>query len=124
MDPRYLDLEDLLRIIELEDIGPVRDLGLLDSAAARPRSSAFGVEAYTTLPEKAAALLDSIVGNHALVDGNKRTAFASLLFFYDLNDMRLTLSHDDAFDLVIGVVTHEVDIERAAKILQDHAVRR
>jgi hypothetical protein len=38
--------------------------------------------------------------------------------------MRLTLSHDDAFDLVIGVVTHEVDIERAAKILRDHAVRR
>ena len=53
-----------------------------------------------------------------------RTAFASLLFFYDLNGMRLTLSHDDAFDLVIGIVTHELDIERAAKILQDHAVRR
>jgi hypothetical protein len=74
VDGRYLDVEDLLRIIELEDIGPVRDLGLLDSATARARSSAFGIEAYSTLPEKAAALLDSIVGNHALVDATNASA--------------------------------------------------
>ena len=102
----------------------MRDLGLIDSAVARPNAAFAGVEAYPSLDLKGAALLESLAGNHALVDGNKRTAFASLLFFYDLNGMRLTLSHDDAFDLVIGIVTHELDIERAAKILQDHAVRR
>jgi death on curing protein len=123
---QFLRVEDVLALAEAVLGGPpgVRDLGLIDSAVARPHAAFAGVDAYPSLHLKAAALLESLAGNHALVDGNKRTAFASLLFFYDLNDMRLTLSHDDAFDLVIGVVTHEVDIERAAKILQDHAVRR
>ena len=123
---QFLRVEDVLALAEAVLGGPpgVRDLGLIDSAVARPNAAFGGVEAYPSLHLKAAALLESLAGNHALVDGNKRTAFASLLFFYDLNGMRLTLSHDDAFDLVIGIVTHELDIERAAKILQDHAVRR
>ncbi len=123
---QFLRVEDVLALAEAVLGGPpgVRDLGLIDSAVARPNAAFAGVEAYPSLHLKAAALLESLAGNHALVDGNKRTAFASLLFFYDLNGMRLTLSHDDAFDLVIGIVTHELDIERAAKILQDHAVRR
>jgi death on curing protein len=123
---QFLRVEDVLALAQavLGGSPGVRDLGLIDSAVARPQAAFAGVEAYPSLHLKAAALLESLAGNHALVDGNKRTAFASLLFFYDLNDMRLTLSHDDAFDLVIGVVTHEVDIERAAKILQDHAVDR
>ena len=123
---QFLRVEDVLALAEAVLDGPpgVRDLGLIDSAVARPNAAFAGVEAYPSLHLKGAALLESLAGNHALVDGNKRTAFASLLFFYDLNGMRLTLSHDDAFDLVIGIVTHELDIERAAKILQDHAVRR
>ena len=123
---RFVTVEDVLIVAEAVLGGPpgVPDLGLVDSAVARPQACFGGVEAYPSVHLKAAALLQSLVGNHAFVDGNKRAAFASLLFFYDLNDMRLTLSHDDAFDLVIGVVTHEVDIERAAKILQDHAVGR
>jgi death-on-curing protein len=123
---QFLRVEDVLDLAEAVLGGPpgVRDLGLIDSAVARPHAAFAGVEAYPSLHLKAAALLESLAGNHALVDGNKRTAFASLLFFYDLNGMRLTLSHDDAFDLVIGVVTHEIDIERSAKILQDHAVER
>jgi death-on-curing protein len=51
---------------------PIRDVGLLGSAAARPRTTVFGADAYPDLWTKAAALLDSIVNNHALVDGNKR----------------------------------------------------
>ena len=72
---QYLDLEDLLRLVRLLSIGPVRDVGLLDSAVARPRSSAFGEDAYGTVSAKAAALLHSITNNHALVDGNKRLAW-------------------------------------------------
>ena len=52
----YLDLEDLLAMVRALEAGPVRDVGLLDSAAARPRSTAFGQEAYPTLALKAAAL--------------------------------------------------------------------
>ncbi len=74
----HLTVEDLLLIAE-EAIGApaVRDVGLLDSAAHRPRASAFGNDAYPAFHEKAAALLEAVVRNHALVDGNKRLAWAA-----------------------------------------------
>ncbi len=96
----------------------VRDVGLIDSACARPQAAFAGVEAYPSVHLKAAALLESLAGNHALVDGNKRTALASMLFFYDLNGYRVTLSHDEAYDLVIGVVVHQIDIQKAADLLR------
>jgi len=71
----YLDLDDPLGLIRMLGIGPVRDVGLLDSALARPRSSTFGEDAYPTTTLKSAALLHSIVNNHVLVDGNKRLAW-------------------------------------------------
>jgi len=110
VEPRYLDLEDLLHIIELEAIGPVRDLGLLDSAAARPRSSAFGVDAYPTLAEKAAALLDSVVGNHSLVDGNKRLGWLATVAFLWINGMLLLAPDVDAYDLVIAVAERRISV--------------
>ena len=70
----YLDLDDLLVLATslLGDPAPIRDVGLLGAAAARPGTSAFGEDAYPDLWTKAAALLHSIVKNHPLVDGNKR----------------------------------------------------
>ena len=63
-----------MRAIVMLKIGPVRDIGLLDSALSRPRASAFGEDAYHTVGLKAAALLHSLTKNHCLVDGNKRIA--------------------------------------------------
>ena len=74
----YLTLEDALSLIEDLAVGPVRDLGLLDSALHRPATMLWGHDAYATIDEKAAALLDSLVRNHPLVDGNKRRAAALL----------------------------------------------
>lgn len=70
VDDRFLTVEDLMALVEDLGVGPVRDVGLLESAAARPRSSLWGGDAYPTLGSKAAALLDSLVNNHPLVDGN------------------------------------------------------
>ena len=76
MTPRveYLDLDDgfELAVLLFGDPPPIRDLGLLGSAVARPQATAFAADAYPDVWTKAAALLDSIVNNHALVDGNKR----------------------------------------------------
>lgn len=113
-DVEYLDLDDLLRLIRRLDIGPVRDLGLLDAAVARPRSSAFGVDAYRTLELKAAALLHSIVRNHALVDGNKRLAWLATAVFLDLNARRVPLNDDDAYNLVMEAAEGRVEIEPLA----------
>jgi death-on-curing protein len=107
----FLDLEDLLHVAERATGGPVevRDIGLLESAAARPRASAFGADAYPTLHDKAAALLHSLVRNHALVDGNKRLGLAAVIAFYGLNGRRLTMTNDEAYDVVMAVATGDVD---------------
>ena len=62
----YLALEDLLALTAELGVGPVRDLGLLESAVRRPATILWGRDAYTTINEKAAALLDSVVRNHPL----------------------------------------------------------
>jgi len=106
----YLDLDDLLHVAARTVPGvQVRDPGLLESALARPRSTAFGEDAYSSLHAKAAALLHSLARNHALVDGNKRLALAGTIAFYGLNGVRLTLSNDEAYDLVMAVASGEVD---------------
>ena len=116
----FLDLEDLLHVARrtLGDV-EVRDVGLLESASARPRSTAFGEDAYPSIHGKAAALLHSIARNHPLVDGNKRLALASSIAFYGLNGFRLTLSNDEAYELVIAVAAGELDdVERIAGRLE------
>ena len=116
----FLDLEDLLHVARrtLGDV-EVRDVGLLESASARPRSTAFGEDAYPSIHAKAAALLHSIARNHPLVDGNKRLALASSIAFYGLNGFRLTLSNDEAYELVIAVAAGELDdVERIAGRLE------
>ncbi len=116
----YLDLEDLLRIADraLEGGVAVRDSGLLASAVARPQMTVFGSDAYPTLHEKAAALLHSVVANHALVDGNKRLGLASVIAFLGINGWRLTLTNDAAYDLVMAVAAGEVDdVARIAEAL-------
>jgi death-on-curing protein len=119
----YLDVEDLLRLVRLAAIGPVRDVGLLDAAAARPRSTVLGQDAYPTLALKAAALLHSIAGNHALVDGNKRLAWLATVVFLDLNGSRPRLSHDAAFDLVMDVAAGQGDVADIARRLRVAARR-
>jgi death-on-curing protein len=106
----FLTLEDLLHVAArtLGEIG-VRDAGLLAAAVARPSATAFGEGAYPALHDKAAALLHSLARTQALVDGNKRLALAATLAFLGLNGVRLTLSEDEAYDLVIAVATGELD---------------
>lgn len=113
----YLDLEDLLGLVRALKAGPVRDVGLLDSAVGRPRSSAFGQDAYPTLALKAAALLHSIARNHALADGNKRLAWLATVVFLDLNSRTPDLSKDAAFDLVVDVAKGTLDVEEIAELL-------
>jgi death-on-curing protein len=110
-DVEYLNLDDILGLVRALGIGPVRDVGLLDSATARPRSSAFGEDAYPTIRLKAAALLHSLVNNHALVDGNKRLAWLATVVFLDLNGLNPTLTDNEAFDLVWEMAASSVDVE-------------
>ena len=106
----YLDLDELVHVAE-RVLGSVefRDLGLLESAAARPRSSAFGEDAYPTIHHKAAALVHSIARNRALVDGNKRLSLGAAIAFYGMNGLRLTMTNDEAYNLIVAVAAGTLD---------------
>ena len=117
-ETEYLDLEDLLFVVRALGIGPVRDLGLLDSAVARPRASAFAEDAYPTIELKAAALLHSLARNHPLVDGNKRLSWLAVVVFLDLNGCEVTLNDEEAFQLVMDVACDDIELEEIVRRLQ------
>ncbi|HUZ53655.1 MAG TPA: type II toxin-antitoxin system death-on-curing family toxin [Streptosporangiaceae bacterium] len=93
----YLDLEEVLAIHDalLQGVGEIRDVGSIQSALGRPQATAFGEDAYPTVFEKAAALMQSLACNHGWVDGNKRTAWVATMTFLDVNGHRL----DPEFDV-------------------------
>ncbi|OBA81868.1 death-on-curing protein [Mycobacterium sp. 1164966.3] len=111
MSSEYLDLDDLLAAAGayLGQPPQVRDYGLLESALARPPTSVFGQDAYPTIHKKAAALLESLVKNRALIDGNKRLGWVAMRLFYGCNGYTIAASEDEKFDLVIAVATGELD---------------
>lgn len=117
MTVEYLSLEDLLAIADDLGVAKVRDLGLLDSAAHRPQSSLIGQDAYPTVHEKAAVLLESVVRNQPLVDGNKRLAWMAVFVFYGLNGANLDAPEDDAYDLVIATSTGSLGYADIAETL-------
>jgi death-on-curing protein len=114
----YLDLHDLLFIAgNLIPGVQVRDRGLLHSAVERPRAILYGEEAYPTFEEKAAALLHSIARNHALLDGNKRLAWAATRAFCLLNNRDIALGIDEAEKLVVNSARGEYGVSEISKRL-------
>lgn len=109
---RYLNIVELIMINE-EIIGArtqLRDVDLLEAAALRPMTSAFGEDAYATITQKAAALFHSLSRNHAFVDGNKRTATVALLVFLELNGWRATWDPADALAFILEAATGAHDV--------------
>lgn len=92
----------------------VRDIALLEAAAARPASSAFGEDAYPTLPEKAAALLHSIARNHPFTDGNKRTATVAAIFMFHINGQRIAWEPAEALEAIVQVAENHWTVEQLA----------
>ena len=120
-DLEYLDVDDLVVLAAslFGDPPPIRDLGLLGSAAARPQASAFGDDAYPDVWTKAAALLHSVVKNHPLVDGNKRLGWLACAVFLDVNGMDPTsASNDEVYELVMRVASEPTEVAELAALLR------
>lgn len=115
----HLTVDDLIELARrlLGDPPPIRDAGLLASAAARPRATAFGEDAYGDVWEMAAALLHSIVTNHPLVDGNKRLGWLATAVFLLLNDVPADAAdNDDVVELVVAVAEGRAGAREVADI--------
>lgn len=114
----YLSTEDLLALVDDLGGGPVRDVGLLSSAAHRPTTTLWGKPAYASVDEQAAALLESIVRGHPLVDGSKRLGWLALVVFLGLNGIDLDAPDDDAYDLVVAIATGDASVQAVAGTLR------
>ena len=116
---RFIPLPTFVR--ELERVGfMVKDLGLLDSALARPKTSLFGEDAYPTLEFKAAAMVESLILNHPMMDGNKRSYWFALNYFFALNGKVIVATQDEAFDCILGVATKALDLNASAQWISQH----
>lgn len=114
----FLTLDDLIEIGSSLIPGfAIRDIGLLESAAARPKTTVYGKDAYKTFPIKAAALMHSLARNHCLVDGNKRLAWAGTRTFCLMNGFDLYMDIDDAENLVQATARGELDAPAISQIL-------
>jgi death-on-curing protein len=124
---RYLTDEQVLflharLIAETGGSHGVRDLGMLQSAVARPQASFEGADLYPDLCTQAAALFDSLVRNHPFVDGNKRTAITAAALFLKINGRRLMALNDQVVAFTLAAALGKMTIAVMADWLQQHSI--
>lgn len=129
MSFRYVTLEESLLVIRAMHGGSpldyVRDTVLLQSALERPAATLFGRDAYPDVYAKGAALLHSVVRNHALLDGNKRTGWVLCVLFFQLNGYEEHYDEDAMFEFIVALAAGEVeDIGEIAQQLTAWFTRR
>jgi len=117
--PDYLTDDEAFAVVDRLGFH-LRDAGLLSSAIARPRTTVFGEDAYPDLATKAAALFESLVRNHPLLDGNKRLAVVLTWTFLLNNGFRLEHTEDDAYDFTIAAASGELTLQEIREWLSSH----
>jgi death-on-curing protein len=115
----HLSLDQVLQIHELQiekfgGAAGLRDPAALESAVARPAMTFGGEDLYPDVPSKTAALMHSLVMNHAFVDGNKRVGITAAELFLRLNGYRLDASNPELEELTMTVARGELDAEALA----------
>lgn len=98
----------------------IRDLSQLESAIFRPQTSLSDTDPYPLIVDKAAALFHSLIRNHPFIDGNKRTAVASVMIFFKLNGHNLVVEPNQLVEAVIKIETQKWDTPTIAQWLHKH----
>ena len=117
----YLDLGDALYVIKALGFR-VRDVGLIGSSLVRPSISLYGVDVYSDLEVKAAALAKSLSQSAPLIDGNERTTWTLMVSFLFQNGFKHNFTEAEGFAFVIGIATDELSLEQAAEQIRAHLV--
>jgi death-on-curing protein len=103
----------------------VRDLGLLESALARPKNLfAYSEQQHASIARLAAAYAKGIVANHPFVDGNKRMAFTVSLTFLRLNGLELTATKEDRVLTFWSLAAGEISEEQLAQWFERNTTPR
>lgn len=123
LTPKFITLEETIIIHQdqIEAFGGtdgIRDRGLLESALAQPQASFGGQFLHQTIYEQAAAYLYHIVMNHPFLDGNKRTAFAVMDTFIRINGYVLTLTNEEAYELVMQTARKQINKDEIKVFLE------
>ena len=92
----------------------LRDRAALEAAAARPGMTFDGEDLYPDFAAKVAALMHSLVVNHAFVDGNKRVGAAAAELVVGVNGYRLRAEDFDLEKVTISVAQGELSAEALA----------
>lgn len=116
---RYLAVSEVV-LINQQEIGNdlLADFGLLEAAVLRPQQSVFGADAYPDIHTKAAAMMHSLIRNHAFIDGNKRTGVLAAILFYNLNGFQIDAAQEDVVALAVDIAEGQIDVEGIAGILK------
>jgi death-on-curing protein len=119
---RYLTAGEVMLVNE-QEVGPdlLADFGLLEAAVLRPQQSVFGSDAYPDMHTKAAAMMHSLIRNHAFIDGNKRTGVLATILFYNLNGYTIETIQEDLIALALDIVEGQIDVEGIVGILKSWA---
>ena len=125
---KYLSPEQVLfihsRLIDTSGgMHGTRDIGLLQSAVARPKATFGGKELYPDLFHKAAALMESLARNHPFIDGNKRTSITASGIFLSMNGYMLACSSKELERFALSVATGNVSLESEAAWFNKYSVR-
>jgi death-on-curing protein len=128
-EPLWMDAADAVIAHDLElaahgGSAGIRDLGLLESALARPRNIWAYAEVSPALTVLAAAYAFGISSNHPFVDGNKRTALVVSFAFLDVNGSEVTASQEDAYLTILGLAAGEVTEAELALWFAEHTAPR
>jgi death-on-curing protein len=100
----------------------IRDLGLLQSAVARPLATFGGQELYPDLFAKAAALMESLIRNHPFIDGNKRVGITAAALLLIRNGRRLTATNREIEHFTLEVAQSQRNQAEIAAWLQAHSL--
>lgn len=100
----------------------IRDMGLIESALARASAAFGGVEAYSTVLDKAAATGCGLTQNHGFVDGNKRVGIAAMLLILRRNDVKLCYTQEELIALGLGTA-QEMNVAQVIHWLEAHLAR-
>ncbi|HVA39010.1 MAG TPA: type II toxin-antitoxin system death-on-curing family toxin [Candidatus Dormibacteraeota bacterium] len=102
----------------------VRDLGLLESALARPQHLAAYAEPESDVPALAAAYGLGIIRGHPFVDGNKRVALVLVELFLDLNHYDFTASDAECHAMIWQTAAGTASDDEFSAWVHDHAIAR